>query len=95
VVKSRVHDLAAEFGVSSEQLLAMLKDMNIFVRSHMSALEGDQVSDARLVEASAVVDDEHVARLRPVQRLEEDVDAARVPDGQHSARDRRPRIERA
>ena len=27
MVKSRVHDLAAEFGVSSEQLLAMLKDM--------------------------------------------------------------------
>jgi len=48
VVKSRVHDLAAEFGVSSEQLLAMLKDMNIFVRSHMSALEGDQVSAVRV-----------------------------------------------
>jgi translation initiation factor IF-2 len=43
-----VHDLAAEFGVSSEQLLAMLKDMNIFVRSHMSALEGDQVSAVRV-----------------------------------------------
>ena len=48
MVKSRVHDLAAEFGVSSEQLLAMLKDMNIFVRSHMSALEGDQVSAVRV-----------------------------------------------
>ncbi len=48
MVKSRVHDLAAEFGVSSEQLLAMLKDMNIFVRSHMSALESDQVSAVRV-----------------------------------------------
>jgi translation initiation factor IF-2 len=48
VVKTRVHDLAAEFGVAPEQLLNMLKDMNIFVRSHMSALENDQVSAVRV-----------------------------------------------
>jgi translation initiation factor IF-2 len=48
VVKTRVHDLAAEFGVAPEQLLSMLKDMNIFVRSHMSALESDQVSAVRV-----------------------------------------------
>src|SRR5918994_4600975 len=48
VVKTRVHDLAAEFGVAPEQLLTMLKDMNIFVRSHMSALESDQVSAVRV-----------------------------------------------
>jgi len=48
VVKTRVHDLAAEFGVAPEQLLSMLKDMNIFVRSHLSALEGDQVSAIRV-----------------------------------------------
>ena len=48
MVKTRVHDLAAEFGVPSEQLLSMLKDMNIFVRSHMSALEGDQVAAVRV-----------------------------------------------
>jgi len=48
VVKTRVHDLAAEFGVAPEQLLNMLKDMNIFVRSHLSALEGDQVSAIRV-----------------------------------------------
>jgi translation initiation factor IF-2 len=48
VVKTRVHDLAAEFGVTPEQLLGMLKDMNIFVRSHLSALEGDQVSAVRV-----------------------------------------------
>jgi translation initiation factor IF-2 len=40
--------LAAEFGVAPEQLLNMLKDMNIFVRSHMSALESDQVSAVRV-----------------------------------------------
>jgi translation initiation factor IF-2 len=43
-----VHDLAAEFGVPPEQLLGMLKDMNIFVRSHLSALENDQVSAIRV-----------------------------------------------
>jgi translation initiation factor IF-2 len=48
VVKTRVHDLAAEFGVAPEQLLSMLKDMNIFVRSHLSALESDQVSAVRV-----------------------------------------------
>jgi translation initiation factor IF-2 len=48
VVKTRVHDLAAEFGIPPEQLLGLLKDMNIFVRSHMSALEGDQVNQVRV-----------------------------------------------
>ena len=48
MVKTRVHDLAAEFGIPSEQLLGMLRDMNIFVRSHMSALEGDQVAAVRV-----------------------------------------------
>ncbi len=48
MVKTRVHDLAAEFGVSSERLLALLKEMNILVRSHLSALENDQVSAIRV-----------------------------------------------
>ena len=48
MVKTRVHDLAAEFGVPPEQLLGILKDMNIFVRSHLSALESDQVSAIRV-----------------------------------------------
>ncbi len=48
MVKTRVHELAAEFGVSSEQLMQALKDMNIFVRSHMSALETAQVSALRV-----------------------------------------------
>ncbi len=48
MVKTRVHDLASEFGVPSEQLLGMLREMNIFVRSHLSALEPDQVSAVRV-----------------------------------------------
>jgi len=48
LVKTRVHDLAAEFGIDAEQLLTLLRDMNIFVRTHLSALEPDQVSKIRL-----------------------------------------------
>jgi translation initiation factor IF-2 len=48
VVKTRVHDLAAEFGIEAEQLLGLLREMNIFVRTHMTALEADQVSKIRL-----------------------------------------------
>jgi len=48
MVKTRVHDLAAEFGVSAEQVMGMLKDMGIFVRSHMSGLEDGQVSAVRV-----------------------------------------------
>ncbi|HEX5387636.1 MAG TPA: translation initiation factor IF-2 [Gemmatimonadales bacterium] len=48
MVKTRVHDLATEFGVPPEQLLGLLKDMNIVVRSHLSPLETDQVSAVRV-----------------------------------------------
>jgi translation initiation factor IF-2 len=36
--------LAAEFGISSEQLTGMLKEMDIFVRSHLTPLKDEQVS---------------------------------------------------
>lgn len=48
MAKTRVHDLAAEFGIPSEQLLGTLREMNIFVRSHLSSLEPDQVSAVRV-----------------------------------------------
>ena len=43
----RVHDLAAEFGVTSDELIATLREMDIFVRSHLSSLEDDKVSRVR------------------------------------------------
>jgi len=43
----RVHDLAAEFGVASEELIATLREMDIFVRSHLSSLEDDKVARVR------------------------------------------------
>ncbi len=41
---TRIHDLAAEFGISSEQLMGMLKEMDVFVRSHLTPLKDEQVS---------------------------------------------------
>jgi len=47
VATTRIHDLAAEFGISSEQLMAMLKEMDIFVRSHLTPLKDEQVALVR------------------------------------------------
>ncbi len=41
---TRIHDLAAEFGISSEQLIGMLKERDIFVRSHLTPLKAEQVA---------------------------------------------------
>jgi translation initiation factor IF-2 len=47
VTTTRIHDLAAEFGISSEQLIGMLKELDIFVRSHLSPLKPEQVALTR------------------------------------------------
>src|SRR5216683_2329444 len=44
VTTTRIHDLAAEFGIPSEQLMGMLKEQDIFVRSHLSPLKPEQVA---------------------------------------------------
>ncbi len=41
---TRIHDLAAEFGISAEQLIGMLKEQDIFVRSHLTPLKPEQVA---------------------------------------------------
>lgn len=45
--KTRIHDLAAEFRIPTDQLLRLLAEMNIHVRSHLSALDGEQVALVR------------------------------------------------
>ncbi len=45
--KTRIHDLAAEFGIDSGQLISLLADMGIHVRSHLSAISADQVALVR------------------------------------------------
>ena len=44
MANTRIHDLAAEFGISSEQLVGMLKELDIFVRSHLTPLKDEQVA---------------------------------------------------
>ena len=41
---TRIHDLAAEFGIASDQLIGMLKEQDIFVRSHLTPLKPEQVA---------------------------------------------------
>ncbi len=45
--KLRVHDLAGEFGISSDEVIALLRSMDVSVRSHLSALTDDQVARLR------------------------------------------------
>jgi translation initiation factor IF-2 len=47
VGKTRIHDLAAEFGIESGQLIKLLAEMNIHVRSHLSGLDEAQVARVR------------------------------------------------
>jgi translation initiation factor IF-2 len=47
LIKLRVHDLAGEFGISSEELVNMLRQLDVPVRSHMSELTDDQVARLR------------------------------------------------
>jgi len=45
--KLRVHDMASEFGVSADEVIALLRAMDVPVRSHLSMLTDDQVARVR------------------------------------------------
>jgi translation initiation factor IF-2 len=45
--KLRVHDLAGEFGVPSDEVISLLRQMDVPVRSHLSPLSDDQVARIR------------------------------------------------
>jgi len=47
VGKTRIHDLAAEFGIESGKLIQLLAEMDIHVRSHLSGLDEGQVARVR------------------------------------------------
>ncbi|HXY30356.1 MAG TPA: translation initiation factor IF-2 [Gemmatimonadaceae bacterium] len=47
MIKLRVHDLAGEFGVSNDELMNMLRSMDVPVRSHLSQLTDEQVARLR------------------------------------------------
>ncbi|MBU6365866.1 MAG: translation initiation factor IF-2 [Gemmatimonadetes bacterium] len=45
--KLRVHDMAGEFGITAEEVIALLRQMEVPVRSHLTLLTDDQVSRIR------------------------------------------------
>ena len=45
--KLRVTDLAAEFGIASDEVVTMLRSLDVVVRSHVTPLSDDQVARAR------------------------------------------------
>jgi translation initiation factor IF-2 len=45
--KLRVHDMAGEFGISSDEVIALLRQMDVPVRSHLSLLTDDQIARVR------------------------------------------------
>ena len=45
--KLRVHDLAAEFGIPSDEVITMLRSLDVVVRSHLTQLTDEQVARAR------------------------------------------------
>ncbi len=45
--KLRVHDMAGEFGISADEVIGLLRQMDVPVRSHLSLLTDDQVARIR------------------------------------------------
>ncbi len=45
--KLRVHDMAGEFGISADEVIGLLRQMDVPVRSHLSLLSDDQVARLR------------------------------------------------
>ncbi len=46
--KLRVHDMAGEFGITADEVISLLRQMDVPVRSHMSLLTDEQVARARV-----------------------------------------------
>ena len=47
MIKLRVNDLAGEFGITSDELMTMLRSMDVPVRSHLSQLSDEQIARLR------------------------------------------------
>ncbi|HVE77771.1 MAG TPA: translation initiation factor IF-2 N-terminal domain-containing protein, partial [Gemmatimonadaceae bacterium] len=45
--KLRVHDMAGEFGISADEVINLLRQMDVPVRSHLSLLTDEQVARVR------------------------------------------------
>ena len=47
MIKLRVNELAGEFGITSDELMTMLRSMDVPVRSHLSQLSDEQIARLR------------------------------------------------
>ena len=47
MIKLRVNELAGEFGITAEELMTMLRSMDVPVRSHLSQLSDEQIARLR------------------------------------------------
>ena len=45
--KLRVHDMAGEFGISADEVMGLLRTMDVSVRSHLTPLTDDQIARVR------------------------------------------------
>ena len=46
-MSKRVSDMAVEFGISTDEVMGLLRQMDVHVRSHLSPLTDDQVARVR------------------------------------------------
>jgi translation initiation factor IF-2 len=89
----RVHELAKEFGISSSKLIEEIKGYGIEVKSHLSGLDDDRVSDIRhkhtVAQVAIKLENELQERKKEETVVEEDewefidseeVDELLVPD---------------
>ena len=80
--KLRVHDMAGEFGISADEVMGLLRTMDVPVRSHLSPLTDDQVARvrARWEREKRVRAEKQAAPAAPARRRRGAATAAVVPE---------------
>ncbi|HUQ45791.1 MAG TPA: translation initiation factor IF-2 [Gemmatimonadaceae bacterium] len=80
--KLRVHDMAGEFGISADEVMGLLRTMEVAVRSHLSPLTDDQVARvrARWEREKRVRAEKQAAPAAPARRRRGAATAVVVPE---------------
>jgi translation initiation factor IF-2 len=71
MTKKRVHELSKEVGISSKDLISILKEMNIDVKNHMSTLEEEDVK--AFMELNKPMEEENKKNEVVVEEIKENV----------------------
>lgn len=82
MAKIKVYELAQEIGVKSAELLALLKNKGIEVKSHMSVLEDGQVEDVRKTLKALPSQKRHLKQQRKQRQQERQRRLPRLVRGQ-------------